>query len=117
MPMYDYECDGCRHADSEFKHMRNAEPVGVVTPCPRCGETKYRRVISTFHTDLKEFHKPIEMFSIAMEDDETIRDFKRRCPDVDVQIDPEHPDYGLPIARNRKQKLDALRAAGYRELN
>lgn len=69
------------------------------------------------NTDLVAFHKPIEMMSIAMEDENEIRVFKEKCPDVEVDLNPESEMYGIPIARNRKGKLQALAAAGFIETN
>jgi len=59
----------------------------------------------------------IEMMSIAMENPQEIRDFARRCPDVQISEDPKDPNYGIPVARNRKAKVQALKAAGYQEIN
>jgi len=50
-----------------------------------------------------------------MEDLGEIRAFKQRCPDVDLSDDPDDPMYGVPIARSRKAKLEALKAAGFVE--
>jgi putative FmdB family regulatory protein len=116
MPLYDYKCDGCKHTDSIFLRMKDCNENTIVMPCPKCS-ANFRRQVSLPHTDLKEFHKPIEMFSIALNDDGEIAEFRQRCPDVEVESDPEHPNYGVPIARNRKQKLDALSAMGFTEKN
>lgn len=113
MPLYDYKCSECGHTHEEFYRI-TSEPVQV---CPKCNRQTYQRQVSLPHTDLKEFRTPIEMFSIAMEDPDEIREFARKCPDVDVCTDPDHPDYGVPIARTRKAKLQALKAAGFIETN
>lgn len=84
--------------------------------CPHCHYTAVR-VPSLPHTTLVEYSKPIEMFSIGMNDDEEIREFKRKCPDVDVSTDPRDEMYGVPVARTRQQKLAALEAAGFEETN
>jgi putative FmdB family regulatory protein len=113
MPMYSYLCSHCGHSSDEFQKM-SSDPLVI---CPECGNHTYARVPTLPHTDLKEFNTPIEMFSIAMNDDDEIREFKRKCPDVEVETDPRHPNYGVPIARSRKQKLDALEAMGFTERN
>lgn len=92
-----------------------AEPH--LTVCPRCKQPEYRRVPTLPHTNLIEFHTPIEMNSIAMQDDGEIREFLRRCPDVRVSTDSADPLYGVPVAANRAQKLQALKAAGFTENN
>jgi putative FmdB family regulatory protein len=119
MPMYDFKCDDCPHADIEFASMQNALPVGECLPeCPKCKGPRYRRAVSLPHTDLKEFHTPIEMYSIALNSDAEIRAFTRAAgDDVRVSSDPEDPMYGVPIAASRKQKRAALKAAGFIENN
>lgn len=83
--------------------------------CPECGGVEFHRVPCLPHTDMVEFHKPIEMLSIALNTPDEIRDFQRACPDVEISDDPADENYGVPIARSRKQKLQALRAAGFEE--
>jgi hypothetical protein len=97
----------------EFQHMEDAP----LTECPECASGEVRRVPCAPNNQLREFRTPIMMYSIGLNDDEEIREFRKRCPDVDVITDPDHPDYGVPIARNRRQKLDALNAVGFTELS
>lgn len=54
------------------------------------------------------FRDPIEMHSIAMTEPAEIAVFRQKAPDVQV-VD------GVPVAKNRHQKLQALRAAGFEE--
>lgn len=111
MPIYPYKCEDCGHNPEVFQRMSDRAD----TVCPKCGGGRYHRVPCLPNTDMREFRKPIEMFSIGMEDDDEIRAFKERCPDVDVSMDPNDELYGVPIARTRKQKLQALNAAGFEE--
>lgn len=113
MPIYQYQCDDCGHECEEFQHIRD-EPL---TRCPICCGEAFHRVPAKTHTDIREFRKPIEMFSIALNTDEEIRTFKQQCPDVAVSTDPNDELYGVPIAANRKQKLSALNAVGFEEKN
>lgn len=113
MPCYDYVCDNCGHEFETFRQMKDES----VEPCPVCANFRTRRIPSLAHTDLKEFSKPIEMYSIALNDDEEIKEFKRNAPDVEVSMDEADPMYGIPIARNRKQKLAANSAMGFHEKN
>lgn len=112
MPMYSYACV-CGHTDDEFQKM-SSEPLTV---CPKCQGPTYRRVPTVPHTNLIEFHKPIEMFSIACNSDAEIREMQIKAPGVDISTDPRDEMYGVPIARNRAQKLAALNAAGFVETN
>lgn len=111
MPLYDFKCRACGHAAEEYQRM-SAPPS---QDCPQCGAPEYNKQVSLPHTDLKPFHKPIEMYSVAMEDLGEIRAFKQRCPDLDLSDDPADPMYGIPVAATRKAKLQALKAAGYVE--
>ncbi len=111
MPVYTFKCRICGHADDEYQRMSAAN----TQECPACHAPEYHKQVSLPHTDLKEYHTPIEMLSIAMEDREEIRAFKQRCPHVDLSDDPRDRNYGVPVARTRKAKREALAAAGYVE--
>lgn len=112
MPLYDYYCCDCGRTHEEFLHIRS----DTVLKCPSCASPEYRRQVSLPHTP-QEYHTPIHMQSIGMTTVEDVRDFQRRCPSVPVSDDPSSPDFGVPIAHTRQQKLAALRAAGYCERN
>jgi putative FmdB family regulatory protein len=119
MPMYSYYCNLCEHKEDHYQKMAS-DPITV---CPKCGcdeasvgnRSNYNRVPTVPHSNLREFHTPIEMYSIGMNDDAEIRAFKQKCPDVDVCTDPASDLYGVPIARNRAQKASALSAMGFEE--
>lgn len=84
--------------------------------CLRCS-APMDRVPTLPSTDIREYNTPIEMFSVAMEDLAEIRAFKAKCPDLDLSDDLDNPMYGVPVARTRKAKLQALNAAGFVETN
>lgn len=111
MPMYCYECDKCGYAAEDFQTMRDA----AHTICPVCSETAYHRVPTLPQTDMREFQEPIEMYSIALNTPEEVRQFQAQCPDVKISDDETDPMFGIPVAATRKQKLAALRAAGFTE--
>lgn len=112
MPIYSYKCENCLHVADEFQKM-TSDPL---TDCPACGAGgTYHRLPVLTHTNLREFHKPIEMYSIGLSDDEEIRAFKQQCPDVEVCTDPASDLYGVPVVKNRAEKLAALKAAGFEE--
>lgn len=113
MPMYDYKCPGCGHESLEFMKMCGKDYAPTVQ-CPKCFEIMDRQV-SLPHTDLKEFATPVELYSIGMENIDEIRAFKQKCPDVECSDDPSNEMFGVPIARHRKGKLQALQAAGFVE--
>lgn len=111
MPMYEYSCP-CGFSDVEYQRMSSTP----LTVCPKCKGAEYHRVPSVPHTNLIEFHKPIEMFSIACNSLEEIREMQVKAPDVLISDDPNDEMYGVPIARNRAQKKAALAAAGFMEI-
>lgn len=113
MPIYLYRCPECNHSVEEFQHIRD-DPI---VTCPECSSPSYRRVPALPHTDMKEFRTPIEMYSIALDTVEDIREFKRRCPTVAVSENPRDEMFGIPIAATRKQKLEALKTMGFTEKN
>lgn len=45
MALYEYKCSGC---EEQFELMRSMSAADDVAECPECGETKSRRLISTF---------------------------------------------------------------------
>lgn len=113
MPLRSYRCHNCQHEDDEYQKL-HAPPL---IECPKCRTPNYAQVPSLPHTSHKEYHTPIEMMSIACDSLEEIRHLKSKCPDVDISEDENDPNYGIPIARNRKQKTDLLKATGYVERN
>jgi putative FmdB family regulatory protein len=44
MPVYEFKCAGCGETYSEIRRM--GDDTGV--PCPRCGSTDTKKLISTF---------------------------------------------------------------------
>lgn len=112
MPLYDYRCSACGHERIDEFEKITSEPQTV---CPSCGKATFARVPQVVGNNLREFHTPIEMYSIGLNSDEEIREFRAKCPDVDVCTDSSSDLYGVPIARNRAQKLAALKAAGFEE--
>jgi putative FmdB family regulatory protein len=110
MPLYEYGCEDCGH---RFENYQSIREDSLVT-CPKCAEDSLRRLISTPKVET-EYVKPIEMHSIGMAFEEDIRDFKRKNPDMDCSEDPNDPLFGVPIARTRKQKLNALKSIGWEE--
>lgn len=84
-----------------------------LTICPECKHGSYERQISRPHSDMIEFHTPIHLHSIGCTSVEQIREMQRAG--VSISDDPNHPDFGIPIAHTRKEKLTALKTAGYVE--
>ena len=116
MPMYEHKCPACGHTDTMFRSMAEAH---LNPSCPRCGqemERDFQAEGAGPHTE-QAFRHPIEMHSIALTNDEDIKAFKQRNPDVDVGTDPNRDDYGVPIAHSRAEKLRILKKEGFEERN
>lgn len=111
MPTYQYRCDGCENSFEAFRTMKDESPE----KCPKCTGTETTRVPCVPNTDMREFQVPIDLHSIGMTSLEQVLEFKRKCPDVECSDDMSHPNFGLPIARTRKQKLAAYKAVGFVE--
>lgn len=117
MPMYSFACTWCKHTDSEFMQMANSVPIGEVIICPKCGHTNYQRQVDLAHTDLKEFHEPITMFSVGCNSWEEIREIQKKCPDVQISTDENDELFGVPVVKNRHEKMQVLAATGFMEKN
>lgn len=50
MPMFEYQCDACK---AEFEELVFGEPESV--PCPKCGSTKTRKLISRCRSKMHGF--------------------------------------------------------------
>lgn len=111
MPLFDFKCEACGHADEEFFKMASSDRQ----ECPKCGAATYQKQVSVGIPRQVEFHTPVELYSIAMEDQDEIRAFKQSAPNVDCSDDPDNPMYGVPIARTRQAKLQALKVSGFVE--
>ena len=110
MVSHDYECGHCGHRDTEYHRMGHAPDV---TNCPKCGMALYKKQVSAPHTDMKEYWRPIEMYSIAANSDEEIRQLKRDVPGLQISEDRSDPMYGVPIAKNYSEKKKALQSTGF----
>jgi putative FmdB family regulatory protein len=114
MPLYTYHCDSCGQTSIEYQRMAD-NPLVI---CTFCGRETLKKVPSLFGTGgLKDYDKPIEMFSVGCNSKEQVREIQEKCPGVEISDDENDPMFGVPIAANRKQKLSVLKAVGYVERN
>lgn len=111
MPIYTYRCTECGKDLEEFKHVRECEEP---TTC-ECGGVA-NRTLGLAHTDMKNFHNPCELHSMGLAHPDEITAFRKRNPDIKISDDPNDPMYGVPIARNRKEKMSILKTEGYVEV-
>lgn len=114
MPCYHYVCDSCGYDDLVF---RNVRAVTDRYTCPTCNALMRRDYKKELAGPPREFSQPIEMHSLALNSREEIADFARRNPEVEISADPDDPLFGVPLARNRHQKLAILKNEGWEERN
>jgi len=115
MPMYSY-----RYTDAEggefddFQRMADAAHTTYNDrPCER---TVQKASVRTQYgagsgTD------PIEMMSIALDNEGDIAEFRKRNPGTEISSDRRDRNFGVPIARSRSEKLRVLAMEGFVETN
>jgi len=115
MPMYTYQCDSCEKVDDDFRSIENRDRVHRCD----CRSGALIRVFNPGSTRVmtQEFHKPIEMLSIAVDSERQIREFQIRNPGVMISVDRNSPVFGVPIAHTRQEKLRILKNERFEELS
>lgn len=111
MPLFDFECECGERKQDVYRSVQARDNPEA---CPRCHKNMIRQ-FPLVHTDLQDFHTPIEMFSVACNTPDEIRQMQR--VGVPISDNPSDPMYGVPIAHNRSEKKKALKAAGFVETN
>lgn len=113
--MMPYKCARCGHTTANTILSANSperqccgEPMDMNVPPPS-------RPAEAHVTG--RFQKPIEMHSVGTNDPDEIARLRRECPGVEIADDPRHPDYGVPKAHTRQEKLKVLKACGFVERN
>jgi putative FmdB family regulatory protein len=117
MPLYDYKCKSCGFKDTVFMAISSCTEESRVQDCPHCQHPAFTRQVSLSNTPLTEFHKPIEMQSVAATSWDELHELQRKCPDIQMSTDLNDPMFGVPIVKNRAEKKQVLAATGYVESN
>lgn len=114
MPIYSYTCDECGHKDEIIRNMRDSD----IMPACICGEEMRRDILAEHRTagGTGDFHTPIQMMSVGLDNLSEIRDFQRKNPNIEISDNIKHPECGVPIARNRREKLQILKHFNFVEL-
>ncbi|KKM61639.1 hypothetical protein LCGC14_1529720 [marine sediment metagenome] len=110
MPSHEHRCDGCGREET-VHHRLSESPEWP--EC--CGETMPRFFESAHRTGI--FEKPIEMLSVALNHEDEISGFRRRNPGVEISHDRENPNFGVPIAHTRREKMSILKNERFEERN
>ena len=111
MPTHYHTCDECGKTDS-VTHMIADDPIW-----PKCCGATMPRVPNLLRRPTAAFHKPIEMISLALDNEQQITEFRHRNPTADISSDRSSPVFGVPLAHTREEKLRILRNEGFEELN
>lgn len=107
MPQYCYRCVKCSHVQVDFRLVSDRDNP---TSCEKCRSESKRDFFSERVNTPKDFHKPIEMLSIACNPQDSMEMQQILGPDITVRN-------GVPIAHNRREKLYILDKLGYQEAN
>lgn len=60
---------------------------------------------------------PIEMLSIALDNEDEIAEFRQRNPGIEISDRRSDRNFGVPIAKSRSEKLRILEKEGFVETN
>lgn len=93
--------------DAYTTHPENGRPIRRVPQLARA-HTKYGEGNGC---------RPIEMMSIALDNEDEIAAFRQRNPGVEISSRRSDPLFGVPIATSRSEKLRILDREGFIETN
>jgi len=109
MPLYCFICTSCGHQDSAVRPISKRDDA---TDCPKCHAIMARDIVAEgTNTPMQEFHRPIEMYSVAPISTEEVAELRRKLPDVKFN------DLMVPVAHSRHEKMAILKATGFQEGN
>ena len=111
MPTHYHKCDDCGTTKS-ITHLIADAPIW-----PVCCDQVMPRLSNLRRRPTTAFHKPIEMLSLALNNEHEIAYFRQRNPTADISNDRNSPVFGVPLAHTREEKLRILRNEGFEELN
>jgi hypothetical protein len=113
----DWVCTKCGF-QCEQSWKGNETPPLELQYCDRCASHTLQRQYTSHATPHQNFHTPIEMDSVAPTSHIGIQELRRKIPDsVKMSLDRRDPLYGVPVVKNRSEKLAVLKAAGFVERN
>lgn len=111
MPTYGYRYTDTEGGEfDEFQHIHeDAFTVKDGRPCERTvaafkPQTRYGKGNTC---------EPIEMMSIALDNEDEIQEFRARNPGVEISSDRADRNFGVPIAHSRSQKKAILDKEGF----
>jgi putative FmdB family regulatory protein len=112
MPIYDYHCDVCDNTFTDYFKFGRVDPIPEVQECPECKQLTAKRQFPCPHAQL-DFHKPIELFSLAPVKKEEVDNFRQQNPDIQCEGDPASDMYGVPVVHNEQERSRVLKHFHY----
>lgn len=88
-------------------HPDNGRPIRRVVQCPHV-QGNYGEGNGC---------KPIEMMSIALDNEDEIAAFRQRNPGTEISDRRGDPLFGVPVVKSRGEKLRVLDKEGFQETN
>lgn len=103
MPIYEYRCTKCRTRFSELVRSLIYQKMPV---CPKCGEKKTERLISSFayHKSTKTIHEESGEPSL-----ESGMDFYKDPRNIGRWTEKKFKDMGMDVPSEIRQEIDAAR--------
>lgn len=115
MPLYDYRFTDEQGGD--FTEVQSIHADALITKDGRpCEKTIQKPRVRTKYGE-GSGTSPIEMLSIAVDNEDEIDEFRKRNPGVEISRDRRDRNFGVPIATSRSEKLRILKAEGFVETN
>lgn len=115
MPMYDYRWTDEKGGTFEHFASIHSDPLVEHEGRP-CERTIQRPKVRTLYGEGSDT-KPIEMMSVALDNDDEIADFRKRNPGTEISSKRGDRLYGVPVVKSRSEKMRVLKAEGFVEKN
>lgn len=103
MPIYEYECRSCKAAFQRLV-MRKGEERGL--RCPRCGDSRPKRVISRVAYHVSE-HARLESFNPRAPKNDA---FYRDSRNIGLHAKKRAQQMGVDLGRGFEERLEKLRS-------
>lgn len=109
VPIHSFLCKNCGNLFADYFKLTSAVPE--VKECPKCHFTSAFKEFPCPHT-IKDFGKPVEMYSVAPVNPEDVEAFARSNPDIKLDTDPNSDMYGVPIVKNESERRKVMKYFG-----
>ncbi len=103
MPIYEYRCPKCR---VKFNELVRSWSVQITPVCPKCGETKPERLVSSFayHKSIKSIHEESDEPSLT-----SGPDYYKDPRNIGRWTEKKFEEMGVDLPPEIRQEIDAAR--------